>query len=467
MSPGANSISSVTGDAEPMHSLAGILHLDLDAFFASVEQRDKPSLRGKPVVVGGIGVRGVVATASYEARRFGVRSAMSTAEARRLAPHAAYLSGRFEVYRESSRVVMGLLREISPVIEPLSLDEAYVDLQAGSISDFSTVALADLASEIRREVTRRTEGLSASVGIGSSKLIAKLASEAAKPGGQQVVAVGSEAEMIASLPVRVIPGVGPATMDRLSTLGVRTVADLREVPVRELARELGQAVGTSLHELAFARDDRPVNASRETKSISVEDTFQVDLTDPAEIAAVIDQDAEQVVARLRKAGFFARTITLKVRSADFVTWTRSRTLEGATDDLERVRAVAHGLWHGLTVIGGVRLLGVGVSNFTVAAQEELFWDESEPQAGDHSVASFPAMKTRHGLAGSWAPGMDVVHADHGRGWVWGAGAGVVTVRFEARGTPVGPVKSFRADDPALSRAEPLALQSALSEQSSD
>lgn len=439
-----------------MRSHASILHLDLDAFFASVEQRDKPSLRGKPVVVGGTGSRGVVATASYEARVFGVRSAMSTAEARRLAPHAAYLRGRFGAYRESSRIVMGLLKEISPVIEPLSLDEAYVDLEAGSGIDLAPDALDELADRIRREVTRRTEGLSASIGMGSSKFIAKLASEAAKPHGHLVVVPGEELAMIEPMSVRAIPGVGPATMERLSVMGIATIGDLRGISARELVRELGVSAGNSLHDLAFARDSRPVSAAREAKSISVEDTFQADLIDRGEIAAVIDRDAELVAARLRRAGLFARTITVKVRSADFVTWNRSRTLEGATDDAGRIRTVARALWEGLTVIGGVRLLGVGVANLTVAAQEELFWDEAQPRSEDQ-VSTVPAMKTRHGLGDAWVPGMDVTHATCGRGWVWGSGAGVVTVRFESRESGVGPVKSFRTDDPELRPAELLPL----------
>lgn len=188
-----------------MRREASILHLDMDAFFAAVEQRDKPSLRGKPVVVGGIGPRGVVATASYEARRFGVHSAMPTHEARRLCPHAAYLAGRFEVYRAASRVVMGVLSELSPLVEPLSLDEAFVDLAAGS-ADVGSLDLTHLAESVRREVKARTGGLTASVGLGSSKFMAKLASELAKPNGVHVVTPGTEADHIADLPARAIPG---------------------------------------------------------------------------------------------------------------------------------------------------------------------------------------------------------------------------------------------------------------------
>lgn len=437
-----------------------ILHLDLDAFFASVEQRDKPSLRGKPVVVGGIGGRGVVATASYEARVFGVHSAMSTGEARRRAPNAAYLGGRFDAYRQSSRIVMALLRELSPVVEPLSLDEAYVDLEAGGVDTSNAVRLEELVSEIRSELTRRTEGLHASVGVGSSKFMAKLASEAAKPDGQLVVPSGGELEIITPLSVRAVPGVGPATMDRLAKLGIATVADLQKTSAKELARELGRSAGTALHELAFASDDRPVQAVREAKSISVEDTFAEDLVDRDQIVAVIDRDSATVAARVRKAGLFARTVTIKVRLGDFTTWTRSRTLEGATDSAERIRSVARGLLAGLAIESGVRLLGVGVANFTTAAQEELFWADEELTPVTEEVSSAPAMKRRHGLAGSWVPGMDVEHEELGRGWVWGSGHGVVTVRFETRETGIGPVRSLAADDPKLRPAEllPMAFQ---------
>lgn len=447
-----------------MRGNPSILHLDLDAFYASVEQRDKPSLRGKPVIVGGIGGRGVVATASYEARVFGVRSAMSTAEARRRAPHAAYLAGRFDAYRQSSRIVMALLRELSPIVEPLSLDEAYVDLAAGGVACDAVGELSDRVSQLRAELGRRTEGLRASVGVGSSKFIAKLASESAKPNGQLVVPSGAELELIEPLPVRAVPGVGPATMERLAKLGIATVADLQRASAKELVRELGQAAGAALHELAFARDDRPVQAEREAKSISVEDTFAEDLTDPIEIAAVIDRDAAVVAERLRKAGLFARTISIKVRLGDFTTWTRSRTLDGATDATERIRAVAQELLAGLERPTGVRLLGVGVANFTTSAQEELFWIGDEPSPVDEEVIrGIPAMKRRHGLAHEWVAGMEVEHDELGRGWVWGAGHQVVTVRFESRLTGVGPVRSLASDDPALRPAELLPMTWQLSE----
>ncbi len=438
-----------------MRTSASVLHLDLDAFFASVEQRDKPSLRGRPVIVGGVGGRGVVATASYEARVFGVRSAMPTSEARRLAPHAAYLSGRFDAYRQSSHIVMELLRTLSPVVEQLSIDEAFVDLAGAGVDTTSAVALADLGQWIRAEVVRLTGGLTASVGIGSSKFIAKVASELAKPDGLRVVEPGTERATIAPLPARAIPGIGPATMDKLARLGVRTVDDLAELSVGELTREVG-SWGPTLHDLARGIDERAVVPERETKSISVEDTFETDLTDRRALDAVATRDAAVVAGRVVRAGLFARTISIKVRTADFVTWTRSRTLSGGTDSAERIARVAGDLLDAVDLSRGVRLLGVGVSNFVIAAQEELFdagGDDAEVTGGPVGVEESPQV-VRRPVTG-WLPGQDVEHDTWGRGWVWGSGHGRVTVRFETRVTGIGPVRSFAGDDPALRRPEAL------------
>ncbi len=426
-----------------MRQTASILHLDLDAFFAAVEQRDKPSLRGKPVIVGGLGQRGVVATASYEARRFGVRSAMPMHEARRLCPHAAFLSGRFGAYRESSLIVMGVLRELSPLVEPLSFDEAFVDLTAGAVSDFTSAALLDLAESLRAAVRERTGGLTASVGLGSSKFIAKVASELAKPDGVRIIEPGTEADVIADLPAAAIPGVGPATLERLGRLGVRTITDLRRLSEAEVVRELGRAHGQWVFALALARDDRPVVPEREAKSISVEDTFETDLTDPSELAAVVERDARVLAERLAKAGLFARTVTLKVRFPDFTTNTRSQTMHGATDRPETIARLARALLSGLDVSAGVRLLGVGVAGFTDAAQEELFELPDSGPVVEESAALPPRWEPRY------TPGADVVHAVHGPGWVWGTGLGRVTVRFETSETAPGPVRTFSLDDADL------------------
>lgn len=435
-----------------------ILHLDLDAFFAAVEQRDKPSLRGKAVVVGGAGPRGVVATASYEARQFGVRSAMSGTEARRRAPNAAFLGGRFEAYRESSSIVMGLLREVSPVVEPLSFDEAFVDLGASDWGD----DLDSRVASLREELCRRTEGLTASVGVASSKFLAKLSSEAAKPDGYRILAKAEELDFIAPMSVRAIPGVGPATEQRLTAIGLRTVADLRLADPAELVRELGAAAGNSLAALSHGIDDRPVEAEREVKSISTEDTFETDLTDRARLEAILRRDAAQVVDRLVRAGLFARTVTLKVRFADFTTRTIARSLGGATGNHDDITAAGLALLAGVDIREGVRLLGIGVSGFATSAQERLFGDEPLDKAPD--VVS--AEQEEVGLSGvrgsrSWYPGADVEHSVHGRGWVWGSGLGRVTVRFETRETPPGPIRTFRSDDDGLTPIGILPLALAL------
>jgi len=433
-----------------VRTTASILHLDLDAFFAAVEQRDKPSLRGKPVIVGGVGLRGVVSTASYEARVFGVGSAMPMHEARKRCPNAAFLSGRFDAYRQASAVVMGLLRELSPLIEPLSLDEAFVDLAAGPARALDDESLLRLASQLRVRLTEATGGLTASVGLGSSKFMAKVASELAKPNGVRLVTPGTEADTIAVLPARAIPGVGPATMERLTKLGVVTIADLRELSAAELVRELGKASGEHLHELASARDDRAVEPERETKSISMEDTFEHDLADAEVLAGVAERHAAKVVSRLVKAGMFARTVTLKVRWPDFSSVSRSRTLNGATDRVEVVAQVAKALLDGLDVSQGVRLLGVGVSGLVEVAQEPLF--DLEVATPGRVVEEAEAPVSRRPL--TWLPGADVVHAEFGPGWVWGSGLGRVTVRFETAATGPGPVRTFAVDDPELAVAVP-------------
>ncbi|CAN5556350.1 hypothetical protein BH18ACT8_BH18ACT8_02670 [soil metagenome] len=437
-----------------MRDDASVLHLDLDAFFAAVEQRDKPSLRHKPVVVGGIGPRGVVATASYEARRFGVHSAMSTAEARSRCPHAAYLSPRFEVYRRSSERVLTRLREVSSLVEPLSLDEAFIDLAPCPDVDRTVAGVRFFAEGLREDVKRLTGGLTASVGIGSSKLIAKIASELAKPDGCMVVAPGTEHDVLRPPSVTVIPGVGPATAELLRRLGVVTVADLESVSNSELVHLLVPAHGASLFRLARADDDRAVQAEREAKSISVEDTFDSDLVDIMLLNAVIERMSARVADRLNAVRLSGRTVVLKVRRHDFSTYTRSTTLPGPTDDRRVIAGQAARLLREIDTSDGVRLLGVGVSGLTDWIQDDLFTQPGEaPEcitAEEPTAVSPPGQPPRR-----WWPGADVVHAEHGCGWVWGAGRGRVTVRFETAKTPAGPVRTFRDDDPALTFVDML------------
>lgn len=439
-----------------VRTAATILHLDLDAFFAAVEQRDKPSLRGKPVVVGGIGGRGVVATASYEARAFGVRSAMSTNEARSRCPHAAFLAGRFGAYRESSKAVMEALRALSPLVEPLSMDEAFVDLSASDEPDLSVAGVTAIGRRLKEEVYAATGGLHASVGVASSKLVAKIASDLDKPDGLVVVEPGTERDLLAPMQATVIPGVGPATAERLRRAGLTTVADVVSVSQDELVRLVGQAHGSSLYRLARADDDRPVSADREAKSISVEDTYETDIADPRLLEGLVGRHATTVAGRLRKARLSGRTVTVKMRSHDFSTHTRSATRPAPTDDPRTIVRMAKHLLGDLVsegaTEGGVRLLGVGVSGLADWIQEDLFGDDPDLSEDDAGAVPEADLPTRRGPA--YLPGLDVEHVTHGRGWVWGSGLGRVTVRFETAETGPGPVRTFGVDDPALRRYEP-------------
>lgn len=272
----------------------------MDAFFASAEQASKPSLRGKAVVVGGLGPRGVVATASYEARVFGVHSAMPMAQARRLAPNAAYLVPRFGLYRGVSEQVMGLLRALSPLVEPLSLDEAFVDLEAGETA--WDEGSARLAGEKLRADIRAVTGLTGSVGLAASKMLAKIASEQAKPDGLVLIEPGTERALLGPMSVRTLPGVGPATGDHLRRAGITTVEELAEAGEDELVRLLGKAHGHGLHAMALAHDERPVVAERETKSVSVEDTYDVDIHDRVRVGLEVQRLADRCVRRLRGPG---------------------------------------------------------------------------------------------------------------------------------------------------------------------
>ena len=433
-----------------MRATASVLHLDLDAFFAAVEQRDKPSLRGKPVVVGGVGGRGVVATASYEARVHGVRSAMSTREARARCPNAAYLSGRFWAYREASEQVMGVLRDVSPLVEPLSLDEAFVDLAAAGLPDLEVATVREVGELVRSRVAEVTGGLTGTVGIATSKFMAKVASELDKPDGLTVVAPGTEQELLRPMRVTVIPGVGPATAERLRRAGIATVADLERLSLDELVRLLGNALGHALHALARAEDDRPVVADREAKSISVEGTYETDLVDRKVLEGVLTRQAAQVGERLRKQGMSGRTVTIKVRLHDFTTVSRSSTLASPVEHGAAIGRIARSLLAEVDTSGGVRLLGVGVSGLADWVQDDLFGEEDEAEPAAPAAPLPDTGRSRPG----YSPGMDVLHAEMGRGWVWGSGRGVVTVRFETADTPPGPVRSYSIDDPALTPVVP-------------
>lgn len=439
----------------------------MDAFYASAEQAAKPSLRGKAVVVGGLGPRGVVATASYEARRLGVHSAMPTAQARRLAPNAAYLVPRFSLYRTVSDQVMELLGRLSPLVEPLSLDEAFVDLEAGGTADDSASARA--TGEGLRAAIRAVTGLSGSVGLAGSKMLAKIASEEAKPDGLLLIEPGTERELLAPMSVRILPGVGPATGDHLRRAGMTTVHDLAEAGEAELVRLVGKAHGHGLHRMALGLDDRPVVAERDAKSVSVEDTFDVDLHDRVRVRAEVERLAVRCVERLRAADRSGRTVVLKVRRYDFSTLTRSETLRGPTDDPTVVREAAARLLESVDTTGGVRLLGVGVTGLADYTQEDLFAQAADARelaqrdrehhapAAEEPVPEPEADTAEQLAARRWPTGHDVHHEEHGHGWVQGSGIGRVTVRFEEPWSAPGRVLTFRIDDPLLRPADPLPL----------
>jgi DNA polymerase-4 len=462
----------------------------MDAFYAAVEQQHKPSLRGKPVIVGGVGLRGVVSTASYEARAFGVRSAVPTALARRLCPNAAYLYPRFPAYHAVSGVVMQLLREVSPLVEPVSLDEAFVDLTATPGPVPQTVEqVREIAEALRERITQRT-GLTASVGGGTSKLIAKVASDADKPDGCVIVPAGGELEWLDPLPVRALWGVGPATADRLRKIGVSTVADLRVLTEPDLIGLLGVSWGGMLFRLARGMDARAVEPERPAKSISAEDTYPHDLGDRAAMRAAVTELASRVVRRLRSSGHTGRTVTVKARGHDFTTVTRSETFAAPTDDPHLVadaaiRLLDEAVPAATASSAGIRLLGVGVSGLADYAQgdlvselarveRELVAAEAVAQAADTDVGALPGPGDPdndasvqdpggeavpavtlfgpvpvEGTARKWLAGQDVWHERRGQGWVQGAGVGRVTVRFEGPGTEPGRIGTFRADDPEL------------------
>jgi DNA polymerase-4 len=354
----------------------------MDAFFAAVELRRHPELRGQPVVVGGAGPRGVVAAASYEARAYGIHSAMPSVQAKRRCPHAVFLPGDHRHYAEVSESVMTILRGYTPLVEPLSLDEAFLDVTGARRVHGEPVPIAH---EVRARV-QDAEALACSVGVAPNKFLAKLASQEAKPRpsldgprpgeGVTVVVPGRELDFLHPLPVERLWGVGPATLARLSRLGVGTVGELARLPEAALVASLGAAHGHHLYELAHGRDDRPVEPERAPKSIAHEETFARDLHEPAAIEREVVRMADAVASRVRHAGLGGRTVTVKVRFADFRTITRSVTLGAATDVTAEVVRAAKQLVAEVDPGIGVRLLGVGVSNLTDEVHRQLTLDDT-------------------------------------------------------------------------------------------
>jgi len=378
-------VSSVTALAT-VRADPTILHVDLDAFFAAVEQLDDPALRGKPVVVGGLGSRGVVSTASYEARPYGVRSAMPMTRARRACPHAVFLSPRMHRYQEVSRTVMALLADVTPLVEQLSIDEAFLDVEGARRL---LGAPPEIAQTIRRRVHDAT-GLAASIGVATTKFLAKLTSDMAKPDGICVVEPGTERAFLAPLPLPRLWGVGPATLAKLERIGLRTIGDVAALPAEVLEQSVGAALGAHLHALANNDDPRPVTPGRDAKSIGAEETFGVDLRTSEACDRELVRLCDRVGSRLRHAGVTARTITLKIRFGTFETRTRARTLAESTDVSAVVLDTARDLLTDFDVRSGIRLLGVACSQLaargegTVAAQPMLALDDEVSIDNDRS-----------------------------------------------------------------------------------
>lgn len=379
--------SAFEGRAESRRT---IVHVDMDAFFASVELLRRPELRGQPVVVGGAGRRGVVAAASYEARSYGIRSAMPSSRARQLCPNAVFLKGDHAHYRDISSVIMAIMARYTPLVEPLSLDEAFLDVTAARrlFGDGATIA-HQLRSAIHDET-----GLWCSAGVAGNKFLAKQASEQAKPkpsrrgpiagSGVFVVEVGRELQFLHPMPARALWGVGAATMAKLERLGIATIGDIAETNLDVLTRTVGNAVGRHLHTLSHGIDDRPVEPDQQPKSMSHEETYEYDRHDLDELDKELVRMSDAVSARLRAAGLFGRTVTIKVRFGDFRTITRSATLPRATDVSADIVRTARALLAEVDVSPGVRLLGVGSTGLERDSPQQLTLGSlgSEPTAGD-------------------------------------------------------------------------------------
>jgi DNA polymerase-4 len=395
-----------------------ILHLDMDAFYAAVEVRENPALAGKSLIIGHRGRRGVVSTCSYEARRFGVRSAMPSVTAERLCPEAVWLPGRMGLYVEVSREIREILEDATPVLEPLSIDEAFLDL-TGVVHDLAggRRVAAQLKERIRAE-----QRLIASVGVSPNKFLAKIASDLEKPDGLVVLARGDVPDRLWPLPVGRLWGVGPRTATRLQAAGILTIGDISKSPSGLLERIVGDAGAAHIRALAGGDDDRPVEPGREARSISEERTYATDLTDPDEIDRAILERSEGVSRALRRDGQTARTVHLKVRTGDFTTSTRALTLTAPTDLTEAIVRAARELFRDRIRLGskGVRLLGVGVSGLDSAGagQARLFPDPSEEKArritraadlvrdrmGDAAITRARLLRPRGGKGGPDTPG---------------------------------------------------------------
>jgi DNA polymerase IV len=374
-----------------------VLHVDMDAFYASVEIRERPELRERPVVVGGTGGRGVVSSANYLARTFGVRSAMPTAHARRLCPKAVFLPPTFPLYQEVSAGVMAIFRDVTPLVEPLSLDEAFLDV--GGALRRLRMTPGQIAERIRARVVAE-HGITCSVGVAATKFVAKLASGLCKPDGMLVVPAGEELDFLHPLPVSALWGVGRRTSEKLAAVGLNRIGDVAATPLPRLRRAVGNAAAEHLHALANGRDDRAVEPESVDKSVGAEETFEVDRTDREGLKQELLHLSERTAAALRGRGLHGRTVSIKVRFADFTTITRSRTLPVATDVTQEIYRTACRLLDEQTPPGAVRLIGVRVEQLGQEGAQQLLLDAPErgwrdaDQAADQARAKFGGAAVR-------------------------------------------------------------------------
>lgn len=449
-----------------------VLHIDMDAFFASVEQLTRPTLRGRPVLVGGTSGRGVVAGASYEARAYGAHSAMPMFRAQQLVGYrAVVVQPRRAVYSAASRRVFGIIAQHAGVIEQLSIDEAF--MEPAALLGATPAEVREWSENLRR-VIRTETGLPSSIGAGAGKQSAKIASGEAKPDGTFVVPQERFEELIHPLPVGKLWGAGPVTQQKLAAIGVETIGQLAAMSRKEVEISLGGVVGVQLWELAQGIDERPVAPRAIAKQISTEFTYPTDLRTAAEVDAALIRAAHGAHSRLLKDGRGARTVTVKLRMTDFHIESRSATLPYATDDLKVLEAKALSLARYPEELGPIRLVGVSYSGLEEARQDVLFPEldreivrrdpdtDYETGVSDYLPGSTSAPVNVSFTAGSeeapsrrWRATQDVYHPDFGHGWIQGAGHGVVSVRFETRATGPGLVRSFAAEEENLRPADPL------------
>lgn len=426
-----------------------VLHIDMDAFFASCEQLTRPTLMGRPVLVGGMSGRGVVAGASYEARKYGAHSAMPMYRAQQLiGPKAVVVSPRFEVYRLASQRVFKFIESRVDLVEQLSIDEAY--MEPAELIGATAEEVEAWAHELRAAI-RDIVGLPASIGAGSGKQFAKIGSGQAKPDGAYVIPVEKQEAMLHPLDVDELWGVGPVTTTKLRSIGVKTIGDLAALSQREVEITLGSTIGRALWMMARGVDDRPVAPRAESKQVSAEHTYPEDLTTKETVDAALERALSGAHNRLLKDGRGARTVTVKMRMADFHSETRSLTLAYATDDIATLRKAMQSLARYPAELGPIRLVGVGFSGLELERQDVLFPELDQAVISTETTfEEEPTPRKR-----TWYATQDVFHPDYGHGWIQGTGHGFVSVRFETRATGPGPFKSFDADDEQLQPADPV------------